>query len=270
MKKLKSSPHRGASIISLGLIILGAALCAFYIIWVGLEINQYYDDAAKVRDHALNTHYVFDTPVGTLAVRNPDLLQPGSQLGLVSEIAPLSPSYAPPNLQPVGVAHGDSSVTMYVSKELAGPLERLFEAAERAGYPLMASSGYRSIKDQQELKASYAKRLGTAMAERYVAQPGTSEHHTGLSVDLSDRSQSCADDSDTCGLSSETASWLKDNASSYGFILRYPEGKETVTGTAPEAWHYRYVGPALALLLSKSNLTLDEAHERLSVTRLSR
>ncbi|MDD6312632.1 MAG: D-alanyl-D-alanine carboxypeptidase family protein [Firmicutes bacterium] len=115
---------------------------------------------------------------------------------------------------------------------------------------LFIVSGYRSYATQEGLYEKYVKRDGQKEAERYSARPGYSEHQTGLAFDVNNASSSFA--------GTPEAKWLADNCYKYGFIIRYPEGKESVTGYKYEPWHIRYVGVDLATTLNNSNLTLEE------------
>lgn len=134
-----------------------------------------------------------------------------------------------------------------VAAELVEPLRQMLGAAADAGYPgLYVNSGYRSAEDQREL-------WDTAEDRSLVQPPGHSEHQTGLAVDLADLEPDGASLAD-----SSSGRWLADNAWRYGFILRYPAGKEEVTGIAYEAWHFRYVGPEVAEICQREGLTLEE------------
>lgn len=111
-------------------------------------------------------------------------------------------------------------------------------------------SGYRSIAHQKKLYQNYVKQDGKAAADRYSARPGYSEHHTGFAFDLKHRNKHLV-----TGVSE--SQYIKDNAHRYGFIVRYPEHKEHITGYMPEPWHLRYVGD-LAQDIYSSRLTLEE------------
>lgn len=186
------------------------------------------------------------------------LFQSGNVWALISKAKPLPDSYTPDDLVESPVAHGDSSGSMKISKRIASPLTKLVAAAKEDGHILVLSSAYRSIDDQKALMDEFAAEQGEALARTYVAEPGSSEHHTGLAVDFSDASPLCSTDSDECNLSLSSAQWLADNAWKYGFIQRYPEGAKPITGIAYEPWHYRYVGTALARAMHDSPLTFDE------------
>jgi len=127
--------------------------------------------------------------------------------------------------------------------------------AQKDGLELIIDSGYRSYEYQYKIYGYYINRRGIEYAKKYVALPGCSEHQTGLAVDVAAFHN--GDYSDN--LNSEEIEWLKNNAHKYGFILRYPEGKEKVTGYNYEPWHYRYVGK-IAPLLYRDNITLEEYH----------
>ncbi|MGC6767332.1 D-alanyl-D-alanine carboxypeptidase family protein [Enterococcus sp. LJL128] len=112
-------------------------------------------------------------------------------------------------------------------------------------------SGYRSYKEQEELYKNYVEGDGQETAERYSSRPGYSEHQTGLAFDFIDTAGELAN--------TETeAAWIRDNAHRYGFIVRYKEGQESITGYMAEAWHVRYVGEEAAEEIHEKNLTLEE------------
>ena len=134
----------------------------------------------------------------------------------------------------------------------------LFEAAKAEGLILYGASGYRSFERQEEIFAESLKNNGISHTLRYIARPGASEHQTGLALDVT-----C----ETLDFELEEAFahtlegiWLSRSAYLYGFILRYPKGKEKITGYAYEPWHIRYVTKPLAYYLRKTKLTLEEYH----------
>lgn len=190
------------------------------------------------------------------------LFDEGQMWSLASKKHPLSSSFEVVDLVKSPVATGGNE-DLKVSARIAKPLSALVAAAEEEGYELMMSSAYRSIADQQTTYDSFVKQYGKEMAASYVSPPGSSEHHTGLAIDLSDASPDCTADSDDCSLGMTSAEWLMANAPNYGFILRYPEGKQPITGVGYEWWHFRYVGIPLAKAMASSDLTLDEAVDRM-------
>lgn len=139
-------------------------------------------------------------------------------------------------------------------------LIELFEAAkEEQNYQLYARSGYRSYSTQASLYNSYVANRGQAAADKFSAKPGQSEHQTGLSMDITCEAMNFQLD-DTFGETDE-GKWVAENAHRFGFIIRYPKGKEDITGYMYEPWHIRYLGNELAKEVYESNLTLEEYFE---------
>ena len=130
------------------------------------------------------------------------------------------------------------------------------EDALKNGLEIDIMSGYRDYFYQEKLYNRLLKEKGYAYTFRSVAKPGFSEHQTGLAVDI------CIYKDGLCYIEHDITSikesdWLINNAHKYGFILRYPKGKEDITGYNYEPWHYRYVG-SLATYLYENDLTLEE------------
>ena len=141
--------------------------------------------------------------------------------------------------------------------EAAHALEILFEDAKELEMDFVAVSGYRSYERQTLVYLSTVSMQGLEEANEVSAIPGSSEHQTGLVMDVSCRSSEVTDLTEDFGETRE-GKWLADNAWRYGFIVRYPADKEAVTGYSYEPWHIRYVGLDLAELLRDQELTLDE------------
>lgn len=122
---------------------------------------------------------------------------------------------------------------------------------------VILDSGYRSLEYQQHVFDYYVDRDGIDDAKKRVALVGTSEHHTGLAVDFALNVN--GEYLDELSGNEQELIWLADKAYKYGFILRYPKGKESITGYNYEPWHFRYVGSKeIALDLKNRNLTLEE------------
>ena len=130
-------------------------------------------------------------------------------------------------------------------------MERLIEDAKEEGIFLLGNSGYRSYSSQENVYESRIELEGKEIADAYVAKPGFSEHQTGLCIDLTNRDRYFVK-------GTEEAEWLAENCYKYGFIIRYPEGKEEVTGIAYEPWHIRYVGEDSATYIHNNGITLEE------------
>ncbi|MBD7907379.1 M15 family metallopeptidase [Sporosarcina gallistercoris] len=143
------------------------------------------------------------------------------------------------------------------SKEARAAFEEMAAEAKLSSFNLTAFSTYRSYDYQVTLYNRYADRDGAEAADRYSARPGYSEHQTGLAFDIGEVNHEKHWASSSFG-STEAGKWLLANAHRYGFILRYPNHKEQITGYMHEAWHYRYVGKPIAEEIFKKNITLEE------------
>lgn len=115
-------------------------------------------------------------------------------------------------------------------------------------------AGYRDEAFQQHLFDQSTERNGEDHAKRYVAQPGGSEHHTGLAVDLSVLRNGVSQDYDGAG----EYAWINENCQDYGWVVRYESGKEELTGIWDEPWHFRYVGAPHAAEMARQGLCLEE------------
>lgn len=125
-------------------------------------------------------------------------------------------------------------------------------------YYINIRSGFRTFEDSINIYEYYKNTYGYDYAEKYVAKEGVSEHNTGLALDViisTDKSSVKTD------YQSDEYNYLQNTAYLYGFIIRYPKEKESVTGYEYEPWHLRYVGKELAKFLTKNNLTLEEYYE---------
>ena len=123
-------------------------------------------------------------------------------------------------------------------------------AALKDGLRLDICSGFRSYSYQSTLYNNYVARDGKAAADTYSARPGHSEHQTGLAMDIN-MASSAFDNT-------PAAKWLAAHCAEYGFIIRYPQGKQDITGYKYESWHVRYLGKQLAKEVTDSGLTLEE------------
>ncbi|PGK32147.1 D-alanyl-D-alanine carboxypeptidase [Bacillus anthracis] len=169
----------------------------------------------------------------------------------------LSEDYKPEDLVVPNVPFSFSGTLekSYLRKEAAEALEKLFDLAKKEGIQLNAVSGFRSYDYQKNLYANNVKRKGQEHTDRFSAKPGHSEHQTGLTMDVS--SKSANNELELTFANTKEGKWLKENAHRAGFIIRYPKGKENITGYAYEPWHIRYVGD-IAESIYKKKLTLEE------------
>lgn len=147
--------------------------------------------------------------------------------------------------------------------EAASAIEKLFAGAERQGVALLGVSAYRSHEAQTSLFNYYVEQDGYEKAITYSAAPGTSEHETGLAIDVTGGDGKCA--AEACFAGTEEALWLEEHAAEYGFIIRYPKGKEEITGYHYEPWHLRYVGKTIAKKIANRGITLEEYYNVIPV-----
>lgn len=182
-----------------------------------------------------------------------------SQPILVNKEHALPADYAPTDLRDVKIpfSFSEDSPRRMMRDEAASALEGLVAAAEQEGVILAGVSGYRSYETQEAVFASHVQRLGSEEAANQVsAYPGESEHQTGLAMDIS--SPSVGYQLTQALGETREGRWLADNAARFGFIIRYPKGKENVTEYQYEPWHLRYVGVEHASQIAERGLTLEE------------
>ncbi|MCL6456409.1 MAG: M15 family metallopeptidase [Gorillibacterium sp.] len=141
-------------------------------------------------------------------------------------------------------------------KEAATALERMFKGAEKDGIILYAVSGYRSYQTQKALYNNYVNKDGEQAASRYSAKPGMSEHQTGLAMDVSSKSANYQL-TQSFGTTAE-GKWLSKHSWEYGFIIRYLQTTEDITGYMYEPWHVRFIGAAIAREVFEQGVTLEE------------
>ena len=171
---------------------------------------------------------------------------------LVNKFYHLNNSYERDDLVKVSLAY--SYAGQKVSQVVIDNFEVMREDINKAlGVRLMINSSYRAYREQESIYDEY-KKVSLQYADSYAARPGYSEHQTGLAIDLTSLEHPYAKEFKE----SEEYAWLKDNCYKYGFILRYPEGKEHITGYNTESWHFRYVGNEVAKVIHDEGITLDE------------
>lgn len=141
-----------------------------------------------------------------------------------------------------------------LNKEAYAAFQKLVDAGEKEGYHIRNNSAYRSYNTQSGLYNNYKNSNGLTWADKWSARPGHSEHQTGLALDVGVKNEYSLGKFE----SSPEFTWMKNNAHLYGFILRYPKGKEYITGYGYEPWHYRYVGVDVATYIYENNITYEE------------
>lgn len=187
--------------------------------------------------------------------------RPDSYTVLVNRDYPISKDYVPDDLvvPKVPFSFYGTYEKSYVRKRAARALENLFSGASEDGYTLKVVSAYRSYERQTQIYNNNVKTRGEDKTNKVSAMPGSSEHQTGLAIDVSADSVGCTIE-ESFARSAE-GKWLKKNCYKYGFIIRYPKNKSKITGYSYEPWHIRYVGKNLAKYLKKNKLTLEEYYK---------
>lgn len=170
---------------------------------------------------------------------------------LINKNNPLDKDYIPKDM--ILINHKYAQDDKYMVRDAVKSFENMVKDALLCNHKIIAISTYRSYEYQEKLYNYYVKTRGKKYASTCSAKPGYSEHQTGLAVDV----EGSNGDYNKFDQSKEFE-WMKDNCFKYGFILRYPKGKEKITGYKYEPWHYRYVGYYLAKHLYDNNLVLEE------------
>ena len=175
-----------------------------------------------------------------------------SDMILVNKEYALPSDYVPSDLSypDVAYAQGVAESKKQMREDAARALEKMFAAALEDEIELLAISGYRSYWTQRNIYEKRLQEMGEDHVSKYNARPGHSEHQTGLAYDVNSLEYSFGDTAE--GI------WLAENCHLYGFIIRYPQGKEEITGYNYEPWHIRYLGVETATAVYESGLTLEE------------
>mgnify|MGYP004467631903 FL=1 len=266
-KKAAEARRRKARNTRIAGTVIGIAACAL-ITFAGVRfINARMDNASAQQYQAVlptqlpqgtlapvHTDYINATPAPTAAALTADELNAGDgwMLLLVNRSNAIPDGYAPTEL--TELSNGQS-----VDKRIYPSLQSMFDDARAQGVYPVVSSGYRTAKQQQSemddkiqeyIDDGKSEDEARALAATYVAQVGYSEHEAGLAIDIIAKANKSDDDT--------VWAWMKEHCAEYGFILRYPEGKEGVTGMSYEPWHFRYVGVEAAQKIMGAGITLEE------------
>ena len=172
-------------------------------------------------------------------------------LMLVNKYHNLTKEYLPNDLVKIKnyYAYGDNEI----KKEVYESFLKMWNDAKEENLSLIITSAYRDYSYQEKLWNSYSNSKGENWADSVAARAGFSEHQTGLALDIVTYGSTMNNFEN-----SDEFKWLSKNAYKYGFILRYPKGKEDITGYSYESWHYRYVGKEVAKIIHDEEITFDE------------
>ena len=171
---------------------------------------------------------------------------------------PLDSTFVPSDLvDPENVT--STTGVFEVRQEVATQLQSMVQAAGNDGITLLVSLGYSSYEEQDQMYTTQVSLLKEAKASLACPKAGYSEHQLGLAVDFTDSTES--NNQSSSFKDTDAYVWLVEHAHEYGFILRYPEDKESVTGYSYEPWHFRYVGVEDATAMHEQNLTMEEYYK---------
>lgn len=249
--KRRQFKSRKQLLVKIGIVFV---LCLFLILFTN-DASAPSNQASKPNTDSSNQT---DNQASTFDKTKYSLTDPASLWVIASKVRPLNSTYAPTDLvTPNVLLRSSSSSSSRLRQEPAKALEDMVNAAKLDGINLGLTSGYRSYQYQISVYNGYVQQYGQAGADKVSARPGTSEHQTGLALDLEPSSGQCS--LEICFADLPEGQWLAANAYKYGFVLRYPEGKYSVTGYEFEPWHFRYVGKELSQELRKTGTqTLEE------------
>src|SRR5574344_433342 len=170
-------------------------------------------------------------------------------LMIVNKYYYLSSTYEPNDLRTIDKAYS-KGVNNKLRDVAASAFERMAAAAKLDNIIIFNQSAYRSYNVQSNIYNRSVSQYGVSVSDKTSARPGNSEHQTGLALDVN----MISDTFET----TDAFKWLTSNAYKYGFILRYPKGKDKITGYSYEPWHYRYVGEDIAKQIKDEGITFDE------------
>ena len=200
------------------------------------------DVVAIINTHANNEWYSLDFDTDTSL----------NERLIVNKFYHLSEEYSPEDI--VNISNKYAYDGNRMRQDAYEAFKSLWNDAYNDGIKFVINSSYREYDKQLKIYEDYKNWYGQAKADSQAARPGYSEHQTGLAIDV------FSTDNKLTGSFQESDGykWLKDNAYKYGFIERYPEGKQYLTGYEFESWHWRYVGKDAASVIQKENITYDE------------
>ena len=176
---------------------------------------------------------------------------PYDYLVLVNKNNKLDSLFIPNDLEDINLKFANKDKKLRGDARIA--FEKLSNDAYKKGLKIIVVSAFRAYSYQKNLYNKYVIENGLEYADRCSARAGHSEHQTGLAIDImgSNNDYNIFD-------KSKEFNWMTNNAHKYGFILRYPKGKEHITGFKYEPWHYRYVGIEAASIIHEKKITLEE------------
>ena len=218
---------------------------------------RYYEKNKELSYEDVVTHVNIGLDYGFYSyIKSSDIRK--DNLVLVNKYLRLDKHYEPNDLEEISneyFINGNQNTKM-LRKEAKIMFERLSHDSIENKTPVYGQSGYRSYEKQESIYSNAIKQTSKEKADSDTARPGHSEHQTGLTIDVSStKSGNMLNFENT-----PSFRWMQNNSYKYGFILRYPKGKENIHGFIYESWHYRYVGIKVAKDMHDNypDLTFDE------------
>ncbi len=224
--------------------------------------GEYYNNKKNPGDSNMEDEKNYSTDAPLIKVDT----DPASYTVLVNRDYPMPEDYVPEDLviPDVGYSYNGIYEKSYMREAAAKAIEKMFaEAKKKKKFRLKVVSAYRSYERQNAIYQHNISTRGEEHTNKVSAQPGCSEHQTGLAVDVSSDTVNCTIEKSFA--SCPEGKWLARNCHNFGFIIRYPEGKSDITGYSYEPWHIRYVGVNLAKYIHKKKLTLEEYYQTTTV-----
>jgi D-alanyl-D-alanine carboxypeptidase len=238
---------------TLTVLIVALALAAVVaIVWISASTTSAISPAVSPSPSASAIAEPTPEPTPTTTPEPPaPTCDPNDVGALINKLHPICPPDYVPELVTVGSTGGE------LRPEAATAMDAMAAAlTAETGTTIFSASAYRSYDTQVSTYGGWVEQDGQEAADRYSARPGFSEHQTGLAMDLGASSCGCTDE--PFGTTPEGI-WVAANAWQFGYIVRYPDGYESVTGYIWEPWHVRYVGPAIAQAMHDAGVvTLED------------
>lgn len=229
----------------------------------GYKITKMLDYMAKYNEikdynYAVNiVNYPFIISSNGKPSKNYIIANPDNILTLVKKGFYLSEDYEPKDLvEPESEYVAPDCGNRQLRKDAYEAMVKMIKAAEKEDLHLLLNSGYRSYDEQTRIYQETEQKYGGAYAAEYVATPGASEHQTGLGLDMT--SQSVVDKQRLVFSDTAEYKWVIANCQKYGFVIRFEQGTDGITGISHEPWHLRYVGEDVARDMIEHNWTFEE------------
>lgn len=258
MNKTETKEKPKKKKLSINAMISSLLVCALLLFGLSIYAFMNREQIDKNLRDAVTTPTSFKETTTTDKTLPSELTTPSSKLVLVDSVHTLPVDYVPSTLKD-DIYLKSTSEVIPIDEETGNKAKEMMQAANDAGISLYVVTGYRSYEDQQKYYTSRMELLNNSEdAKKQVQAAGCSEHQTGLAIDFTDDPSNAQPTTDFG--KTDAGKWLYEHAHEYGFILRYPEGKEDITGYNYEPWHYRYVGveTATAIYEQGPDTTFEE------------